>query len=211
MSDRYLNMVKCPHCGKSQKFEMWRVINVADNPEMKEKVKTKEVFKLECKKCGRLVNADHQFLYEDPESKIAIHYAREKDVPAVKEDLKKYEGYTTRVVSYQNDLIEKLMIFDAGLDDRIIEIVKAIYVNQLYTINPSYKIDEILFDNTKEEAKIIFISGGGLLTESAMSNEVYKSIESQFKDKMAPFAEETEVSIDFEWAIKLLEAQNTND
>lgn len=211
MSDRYLNMVKCPHCGKSQKFEMWRVINVADNPEMKEKVKTKEVFKLECKKCGRLVNADHQFLYEDPENKIAIHYAREKDVPVVKEDLKKYEGYTTRVVSYQNDLIEKLMIFDAGLDDRIIEIVKAIYVNQLYTINPSYKIDEILFDNTKEEAKIVFISSGKLLTESAMSNEVYESIESQFKDKMAPFAEETEVSIDFEWAIKLLEAQNTND
>ena len=134
-----------------------------------------------------------------------------KDVPAVKEDLATYEGYTTRVVSYQNDLVEKLMIFDAGLDDRIIEIIKVIYVNQLYTINPSYKIDEILFDNTQEEAKIIFLTEGKLLTESAMSREVYETIESQFKDKMAPFAEETEVSIDFEWAIKLLEEQNTND
>lgn len=211
MSDRFLNMVKCPHCEKSQKFEMWRVINVSDNPEMKEKVKTKEVFKLTCSQCGNLVNADHQFLYEDPETRIVIHYAREKDASAAKEDLAKYEGYKARVVSYQNDLVEKLMIFDAGLDDRIIEIIKAIYVNQLYTINPSYQIDEILFDNSNGDAKIIFLSKGRLLTESAMSDEVYRTIEEQFKDKMAPFDEETETSIDFEWALKLLKAQNPDE
>ena len=45
-------MAACPQCGNRNTIKVYRSINVADNPELKEKVKDGSLFLWECPHCG---------------------------------------------------------------------------------------------------------------------------------------------------------------
>lgn len=206
MSDKEKIIVKCHNCGHTQEFEIYKTVNTDTDPEMKEKVRKKDNFKMICEKCGTVVNADHSFVYHDPQASILINYIREADVDKVKENMVKgFPGYICRTVNYQNDLVEKLMIFDAGLDDRIIEIIKAVFVNEFYKVNPNAQIEEILFENTGDKKNIIFVNKGMQIAATPLADEVYRTIEKQFEDKMPPLRRDSDTAIDFEWAMNLIQ------
>ena len=208
MSDSYINILKCPECGHSQKFEMWKTINTADNPEMKEKVRRKQNFRMVCDKCGKVINADHPFLYHEPDNQIMIYYVREDDNDTVQNELgATLPGYIRRTVNYQNDLIEKLMIFDAGLDDRVVELVKAIFINEFYKANNTANIEEVLFDASTGEMRIIMMNGGRMVAAAPMAMEVYESVEKQFGGYFAPLRRDSETVIDFEWAMGVMNSE----
>ena len=72
------------------------------------------------------------------------------------------ENYKFRIVRDTNKLVEKIKIFDEGLDDRVIEIIKVI--NRSFFLNkyPEKEIEEILFDKNNEDSYIakFFIKDG---------------------------------------------------
>ena len=47
-------MADCPQCGNRNTIKVYRSINVADNPELKEKVKDGSLFLWECPHCGKV-------------------------------------------------------------------------------------------------------------------------------------------------------------
>lgn len=125
----------CSDCGEKHGIEVWNRINVGENPELKEKVKNGSLFVWECPHCGKANLAQFQTLYHDPDERLMIWLMPDGIIPEVQEKAlesqfekisQTLQGYTLRRVSDVGSLIEKVNIFDAGLDDCVIEMCKYI-------------------------------------------------------------------------------------
>lgn len=119
----------CRSCSQEHKVEFWNRINVSENPELKEKVKDGSLFVWECPHCGTSNLISGQVLYHDPESKLMVFVIPETFEKQLAELSASLEGYTLRRVEDVGSLIEKVNIFDAGLDDCVIEMCK--YVSRM--------------------------------------------------------------------------------
>lgn len=115
----------CSKCGHSYESEAYQSVNVQDNPELKQKVVSGALFMHSCPVCGNIQLARYPFLYHDPSEHLLICLSeQELSVDGL-------EGYTARRVTAVGDLIEKIKIFDAGLDDVIIELCKFVTLQEL--------------------------------------------------------------------------------
>ena len=133
-------MITCPKCGQQSPFMIWQSVNTMIDPEMKGAVRDLSAFRFTCPNCGNQAVIDYGFLYHQMEDQIMIFYAEtDKDVEnfmssfskdRIPADMKGFlddflnDSYLIRIVRSQNELREKLEIFDAGLDDRIVEIAR---------------------------------------------------------------------------------------
>lgn len=126
----------CPKCGKPSDVEAFYSINTADSPELKEKVKNGSLFIWECPSCGahNLIRTD--LLYHDPDKKLMVWLLPEGEESLLKDKGQQIEdavsslgGYTLRRVKDAGSLVEKVNIFDADLDDMVVEICK--YVTKM--------------------------------------------------------------------------------
>lgn len=117
----------CSECGTSFESPVYQSINVQDNPELKSKVVSGEIFLRRCPSCGKMQLAKYPLLYLDPSEHLLLCLS---DQELAVDGL---EGYTARRVTAVGDLIEKIKIFDAGLDDVIIELCKFVTAQELGT------------------------------------------------------------------------------
>lgn len=116
----------CLNCGNSHELEFINSVNTQKNPELKEKVINGDLFTWECPHCGNKNIICKPFLYHDTEEKIMLLLT---DLPLRSEDLP--EGYRGRLVRSVGDMIEKIKIFDSGLDDIVIELCKYITLQEI--------------------------------------------------------------------------------
>ncbi len=120
---------RCSKCGRLQPLKLYRSINVAENPELKAKVKDGSLFVWECPDCHQMNLSKYETLYHDPEAKLMLWLlpageAQEGEMQAITNQTKAMGDYTLRRVGDISSLMEKLMIFDTGLDDVVIEMCK---------------------------------------------------------------------------------------
>ena len=119
----------CSKCGQTTEITVYKSINTADNPELKEKVKNGSLFLWECTHCGTVNLARYETLYRDPQKKLMLWLVpdgkiSETQMQAITNHTKAMGGYTLRLVRDMGELMEKVLIFDAGLDDAVIELCK---------------------------------------------------------------------------------------
>ena len=116
----------CIHCGHRQAVDTFLSVNTAENPELKEKVRDGSLFVWECAACGRTQLLRRDFLYHDPERRLMIWLLGEGAVDESRLDATARElpEYTLRRVSDAGSLVEKVLIFDAGLEDTVMELCK---------------------------------------------------------------------------------------
>jgi len=123
----------CCKCGGRHIVDAYTSINVSESPEMKEKVMSGEIFIWECPDCGTRNLVKYPILYHDPSENLMLVMTDAlldaKNLP---------EGYTGRLVRNVGDLIEKIKIFDAGLDDVVIELCKFVTARE-FGGNPELK------------------------------------------------------------------------
>jgi len=117
---------ECFKCGAQRSVEVPQSVNAAARPDLKEKVRSGELFTWECPQCGTRNLLKLPFLYHDPAERLMLVMT---DAPVSAEGLP--EGYTGRLVGSVGELIEKIKIFDAGLDDCIIEMCKFVTCREL--------------------------------------------------------------------------------
>lgn len=129
---------KCSSCGNIHEITFFNGINVREEPDLKDKVKDGSLFLWECPHCGKTNLVSGQVIYHDPDEKLMFWLLPPGSVPEDKvaiiensllEASQTLEGYTFRRVDDAGSLIEKVNIFDSGLDDTVIEIVK--YVTKM--------------------------------------------------------------------------------
>ena len=116
----------CSSCRHQQALEAYDAINVAERPSLKEKVKDGSLFVWECPVCGTHNLAVYKTLYHDPEDRLMVWLL--PDGEALDPRTKALEGhlddYTLRIVRDTGSLVEKVNIWDAGLDDAVMEMAK---------------------------------------------------------------------------------------
>ena len=126
-------LATCSSCGEKHEVTYYSGINTAEEPELKARVKDGSLFLWECPHCGKTNLVSGQTIYHDPEEKLMIWllppgFVSEEKVRLIEKSLtsasETLEGYTFRRVEDVGSLIEKVNIFDAGLDDTIMELVK---------------------------------------------------------------------------------------
>ena len=146
----------CSSCGQTQEITAYTGINVAENPELKALVKDGSLFVWECPSCRKANLAAYQTLYHDPEEKLMIWMLPEGILPEDQvEAIGKLmesssdlpEGYVFRRTLDIGSLIEKVNIFDAGLDDRVIEMCK--YVTRMEMEEKG--VDQTIHDKDSDE------------------------------------------------------------
>lgn len=215
MSKMTVEKIRCPKCRLENDFNMWHSVNVTLDKEMKEKILNGEVFHFKCSECGYESQVFYPLLYHDMEKKLMV-YMLHDDEHQVKEaaafmsgitdtdnelDIKKYsEEYTNRIVTTIHELQEKIYISDAGYDDRIIEIMKVIFLAMTAEKTPDQRVDEILFDNDNEKGHAIrFIEKGKCFGSIAVSEKVYNDIMERFGEKIEKNPDRYFI-YDFNWA-----------
>lgn len=136
MSKSRIINIPCPCCGEDIKFEIFDSVNVTDDPKLKERVLTLDVFRTHCDKCGKERIINYPMLYHDMYNNFMVYLAQEEDIiewqymMSPKSLINTFHGrdvilgYTRRGVTSLMDFISKINILDKGLDDRIIEIIK---------------------------------------------------------------------------------------
>ncbi|MBQ8838428.1 MAG: CpXC domain-containing protein [Bacteroidales bacterium] len=146
------SMAPCSKCGEKHTVTVYKSINVSENPELKDKVRSGGLFLWECPHCGQLNLARYETLYHDPVSKLMFWLLPEGELSetqmqAITMHTKAMGGYTLRRVNDMGSLMEKVLIADAGMDDVVVEMVK--YVTRLEMVQ------KMIGEEKKEE----FLSG----------------------------------------------------
>ena len=130
--------VICTKCGSSFEAAGCQSINVASDPQLKERVRDGSLFVAECPYCGTRNLLKYNTLYHDPAAKLMVWLLPEGyEMPAaVLDAVKDLEGYTLRRVREAGELIEKVCIADAGLEDTVMEVCKWVTRHELAAKNP---------------------------------------------------------------------------
>ncbi|HEX3017274.1 MAG TPA: CpXC domain-containing protein [Caproicibacter sp.] len=129
MSTQMSKDVGCPHCGAAVRTQMWPGICAQENPELRTRVLDETIFDWKCPECGYSAQFVYPCLYHDKDRKFMIYVVpngsgREFQPVDVSEKFPQLAGVKKRVVSSPAELKEKILIFEAGLDDYAVELVK---------------------------------------------------------------------------------------
>ncbi|MDO5028287.1 MAG: CpXC domain-containing protein [Bacillota bacterium] len=164
--------IQCPACGHKGEFSVYENINTKIYPDLKEKIKSGQLFIYKCPSCGTESIIDYGLIYQDPDEKILIqYYMSEKEKEGAldlfskesldhhdqaEEIIKILDSYRKRLVDNLESLREKIQIFDRGLDDRAVELVKIISTKIFIDENPNANLQAVYFVDDQGKDLIVF-------------------------------------------------------
>lgn len=169
--------ILCPECSSEQKITICPSANVTTDPEMREKVLSGEIFLFTCAECGYTGFAGYPFVYEDKDTNggFLIYLepeceGREVGIDGDIADQVIYREKPMRLVTDLNALKEKMFIFEAGLDDRVMELFKILTLTKLHSDDPDQVPDTLLFTRVDE------VDGEKTISLAAFANHAYLGV-----------------------------------
>ena len=214
MIQQIIKKINCPNCSKENEVILWEKINVNMNADLKEKLFDESINNMNCKYCGYKSRIDIPLYYNDTKKNYFIYLVSNFPVgKAEEEDLinnlndktlnilnEKYDNKIRLVFDYYN-LLEKITIFDADLDDRAIEGCKILARTQLKLLEgraafAGMEGNNLIFNFfAKEERE----ATSSFDIPKEMYEEVKKVIDSKDKEKSYSFR-----LIDVKYAVRML-------
>ncbi len=130
MSSTLTKNISCPVCGTQNEITVYKTVNANTDPDLRTALLNGELLHFKCMDCGYEAELKYPLLYNDVKNAFMIYYLPDIDRETITdEDLEKQfpdlDDITRRLVSSFNELKEKIHIFESGLDDEVIEVVKA--------------------------------------------------------------------------------------
>jgi hypothetical protein len=126
MSSTSVRSITCPRCKRQQNFTVWESVNVSVDPALKNKLLCGELNKSICAGCGHVTLILYSMLYHDMEKRLMIWFLPgEESLGSARATEKLLPFFKRRIVRSLEELFEKIRIFDLGLDDRVVEMLKA--------------------------------------------------------------------------------------
>lgn len=199
--------IVCPTCGAEDEVTVWDSLNTQFNPEEKQKLLDGTLFAFKCKQCAAVINLNYDTLYHDMENKAMIYLVPNGNLETSIEALKtakkdaNLEEYRMRVVKDKESLQEKAMIFENGLDDRVIEIIKLSSYSFVKEKLPDAQIKDICIRIKDEIVTVLF------LMDEPLYIDVPKSLYTEIKDSYAQQIEEygkEDFIVDSTWAFNVM-------
>ena len=176
MSQSRQEQVKCPSCGQPAVFTIWDSINATTDPELKERFMSGDLNAFRCEGCGDQTQIWYPVLYHDMQQLLLVWFMsgadKPPDVPGLLDSMDGDDGagYRFRLVLSPNELKEKILLADAGLDDRVVELMKWLIRQNDHgaRLKPD---DVLLFAQVEEEEAVpemlfVILRGGEQLSSS---------------------------------------------
>jgi len=117
---------QCPYCGEEFTITVYDTVTSAKDPDLKERVLSGDLFQHTCPHCHKEFMIQNQMLYSDADRKFVL-WLSQNDVGAnlteFAEPLIK-QGYRLRRCATIQEFIEKIEIFEDGMDDVVVELAK---------------------------------------------------------------------------------------
>ncbi len=175
--------LRCPFCKAEQQHNLYPVVDLDENPSLKLGLLTDSLFSVRCKQCNNQFAVIHEMLVIDKEASFAILLAPESKLSEVKEPSDEIAGLKNlRLVNTSDELKEKILLLDAALDDRTIELCKMYLLMKMerpgYTLlYADHQVGEgqMLFTlfNEKDEMEETIQCSDGLYTQLLKTAEAF--------------------------------------
>lgn len=136
MAQTFSETVTCPQCGQRQKITCYSSANVTLQPELKEEILANRLNHLCCRNCGARTPIGVPLLYHDMDQAIAVWLLPNGEAPPGQQQaLDSFirtvgSKHRCRLVHSANELLETVRIFDAGLNDFVIEMIRQSYFSE---------------------------------------------------------------------------------
>lgn len=190
-----MEKVKCPGCGNEMNMEIHEFVDVSTDPEYKERIMNGSLFLVKCPECGEETLAEYPVMYMDPSKKLTIYMAPGHD-EGLLEQLNSLELPETeideeavyRVVESGEELLEKILIYDGGRDDRLMELYKALIVENIKEEWPQVKREDLLYFLDGDEEYFIVWDFQNLAGEQMTINiddELYDQLKRDYLPALA--------------------------
>jgi hypothetical protein len=141
---------------------MEKRVCVSNIPQIKEDIISGSYFEWVCPKCAKHFFVDDVFLYNDDENKFMVYLVPGYDeqtlpVPTLLKTDSDYDTIhsTLRLTASFIDFAEKIKILEAGLNDRIVEAIKALYAS-VHSETWGETVYNILFEGVGEDGALNF-------------------------------------------------------
>lgn len=220
MSKTRETKLQCPDCGKEINFTIWESVNVDLDPEEKDRIKAGTFNQAVCPKCGFSGGVQYPCLYHDMTLKKQVYVLPDNfDVEREKanETFKVLEGnmadlpveafvngYSFRAVHNFNELREKVCIWDDGLDDKVIEMYKAVLVSN--TQDEENPVESLYFVPEEDDYKIEALFRDGSPGYADFDMSFYEKLDIAYHEKLQELEHKTEYCvIDIGWGRKFLD------
>ena len=143
MSINSKQSIKCPKCGQLQDITVWSSITVEDSKDLKDELLKARINIFKCDNCSQTALLPSPLLYHDKEQKLMLSFTPCNDnveklrlfdeIKRTSKDsgeLESFEDYNLRFITKYDDMLEKILIFDNGLHDKVIEVLKVLILMQ---------------------------------------------------------------------------------
>ena len=219
MKEYEITMVKCPECGKYTRIQKYEVVHSRRNRTQKNRILKDSLFDVSCSFCGNEFRYVYDMIYADSKHRYRAVLASSEEssedvMTALKNEdysqqigeiLEDYvdDGYRIRVVRDSRTLAEKALIFDRGLDDRIIELAKIILGGVLKKDDPDIEkmyFNEAIYDDGSREKCFIGSVNGELQSKPyGLTDRVLWRISEAYSKYLAIY-EKDDYEVDEAWA-----------
>jgi hypothetical protein len=128
--------IRCPKCGAEAEVRLYDSINVVEDPQLREDLMANRLNAVTCPACSFQYRVDKPLLYVDPARKFAVWWTPEGGADPAKAD-DEYRRMQTSIqeapgrldlklhlVHERVELVERIFLLEAGLDERLVEYVK---------------------------------------------------------------------------------------
>ena len=204
----------CPACQKLFSFTTHPAFDTGEDASIAEKVRTGEAFVGACPHCGHAEHYSYSFLYKERESHPLLYYAdNEEDfrkacaIMTGRDPSVPWAGiadWSRRVVANRQVLLEKLLLLDLHLDDRVIEIMKVLAHSFLQKQKPGLSVDAIWFERGADgRTGYCLYQDGKIVCAYAFDAAMYEQVKQQLSPAFAE-TEREDILIDASWAAELL-------
>lgn len=205
MSKEHVEKITCPECGQECEITIWDSLNGDIDPDAKAELINGTLFRFHCDKCGHESNLQYDILYHDMKNNAMVYFVHPDAVESTIHELiemeeklpVKMDGYKKRVVCDQNALREKAIIFDNGLDDRVVEIIKLMYLANAAKQFPDNPVDAVYMMIMDGTMSLQFMAKEPMSCE--IPADLYEKISKDFASKIDAAGDDAFV-VDLEWA-----------
>jgi hypothetical protein len=145
MSNTSQHQIACPFCRQVQEVELWDVLDIDEDPGLREKLLTNRINRVDCAGCGKGFRIDKPVVYRHREQDILIHCDPlvggrslaevESAFLAGLAELGRLlppdvEPPEVHLVVEWAELVERIFLLEEGLDARLIEHIKYMMYQQ---------------------------------------------------------------------------------
>ena len=114
---------------------------------------------------------------------------------------------TLHLFAFQNDAnLEKIRVFDAGRDDRVIELLKVFFQNRIMSEQPQLGDVELYYADDEGKDVFVVIGMEGPLGSLEIPEELYQETVDNFGGQMADLRARQDLIVDEKWAMEVIKA-----